>query len=113
MKKFFGEFKKFIAQGNVIDLAVGVIIGGAFQKIVTSVVNDLVMPLIGLITKGSDFASKFVALDGGTYATFYGGRLLLTVDVDAVAKCQSYNTEMTSLVVNHRAHETFYLKPNA
>lgn len=54
-----------------------------------------------------------IALDGGTYGTFYGGRLLLTVDVDAVYKCQSFNTEMTSLVVNHRAHETFYLKPNA
>jgi hypothetical protein len=54
-----------------------------------------------------------IALDGGTYGTFYGGRLLLTVDVDAVYKCQSFNTEMTSLVVNHRAHETYYLKPNA
>ena len=69
MKGFFKEFKDFAMRGNVIDLAVGVIIGGAFQKIVTSVVNDLVMPLIGLITKGSDFASKFVALDGGEYAT--------------------------------------------
>lgn len=69
MKGFLKEFKDFAMRGNVIDLAVGVIIGGAFQKIVTSVVNDLVMPLIGLITKGSDFATKFVALDGGDYAT--------------------------------------------
>lgn len=92
MKGFFKEFKDFAMRGNVIDLAVGVIIGGAFQKIVTSVVNDLVMPLISLITKGSDFASKFVALDGGTYATIeeateagaailtYGNFIAVTID---------------------------------
>lgn len=54
-----------------------------------------------------------IAIEGGTYATFYGGRLLMTVDVDAKYKCQSFNTEMTSLVVANRAHEMFYLKPNA
>ena len=54
-----------------------------------------------------------IAIDGGTYATFYGGRLLMTVDVDAKYKCQSFNTEMTSLVVANRAHEMLYLKPNA
>ena len=54
-----------------------------------------------------------IAIDGGTYATFYGGRLLLTVDVDAKYKCQSFNTEMTSLVVANRAHEMLYLFPNA
>ena len=92
MKGFFKEFKEFAMRGNVIDLAVGVIIGGAFQKIVTSVVNDLVMPLIGLITKGSDFASKFIALDGGEYATIeeateagaailtYGKFIAVTID---------------------------------
>ncbi len=69
MKGLLKEFKEFAMRGNVIDLAVGVIIGGAFQKIVTSLVNDLVMPLIGLITRGSDFATKFIALDGGEYAS--------------------------------------------
>ena len=54
-----------------------------------------------------------IAIDGGTYATFYGGRLLMTVDVDAKYKCQSFNTEMTSLVVANRANEMLYLKPNA
>ena len=54
-----------------------------------------------------------IAIDGGTYATFYGGRLLMTVDVDAKYKCQSFNTEMTSLVVANRAHEMLYIKPNA
>ena len=52
MKKFFGEFKEFISKGNVLDLAVGVIIGGAFQKIVSSLVNDILMPIIGMIIGG-------------------------------------------------------------
>ena len=56
------EFKKFALRGNVIDLAVGVIIGGAFQKIVTSVINDLLMPLIGLLTGSVNFNDQFVPL---------------------------------------------------
>lgn len=62
MKGFIEEFKKFIMRGNVIDLAVGVIIGGAFQAIVNSLVNDIVSPVISLITKGINFADKFVLL---------------------------------------------------
>ncbi len=61
MKGFFGEFKKFIMRGNVIDLAVGVIIGGAFQAIVNSLVKDIISPLIGLIG-GTDFSAKTVVL---------------------------------------------------
>ena len=61
-KGFFGEFKEFIMRGNVLDLAVGVIIGGAFQAIVNSVVNDLIMPIISLATKGIDFSNKFIVL---------------------------------------------------
>ncbi len=68
-KGFIAEFKKFIMRGNVIDLAVGVIIGGAFQKIVNSLVNDIVMPLISLITGGIDFNNWFVALGEGDFAT--------------------------------------------
>ena len=59
MKKFFQEFKAFATRGNVVDLAVGVIIGAAFQKIVTSAVNDLVMPVIGLITGTANFNEAF------------------------------------------------------
>ena len=62
MKGFLGEFKKFIMRGNVIDLAVGVIIGGAFQTIVNSLVNDIVSPVLSLITKGANFADKFLVL---------------------------------------------------
>ena len=68
-KGFAAEFKKFIMRGNVIDLAVGVIVGGAFQSIVKSLVDDVVMPVISLATKGVDFANWFIALDGGEYAT--------------------------------------------
>ena len=69
MKKFFGEFKDFIAKGNVIDLAVGVIIGGAFSGIVTSLVENIITPLISLLTGKVAFADLFVALDGNTYKT--------------------------------------------
>ncbi|HVF91035.1 MAG TPA: large conductance mechanosensitive channel protein MscL [Blastocatellia bacterium] len=58
------EFKEFIARGNVMDLAVAVIIGAAFGKIVTSLVNDILMPPVGLLTGGLDFASLFVPLRG-------------------------------------------------
>lgn len=67
MKKFINEFKEFIARGNVLDLAIGVIIGGAFGKIVSSLVDDIIMPLIGVITGGVDFTQKYIALDGNTY----------------------------------------------
>lgn len=56
---FIKEFKEFISRGNVIDLAVGVIIGGAFQKIVNSLVNDIIMPVISLVTGGIDFNNWF------------------------------------------------------
>ncbi len=69
MKKFFGEFKEFIAKGNVIDLAVGVIIGGAFQGIVKNLVENMITPVISLITKQVSFTDMFVALDGNEYAT--------------------------------------------
>ncbi len=62
MKGFINEFKTFIMRGNVIDLAVGVIIGGAFQAIVSSLVNDVVSPVISLATKGINFADKFILL---------------------------------------------------
>ncbi len=65
----FSEFKKFIMRGNVLDLAIGVIIGAAFGKIVASLVNDILMPVISLVTGKIDFASLFVSLNGKEYAT--------------------------------------------
>ena len=61
------EFKEFIMRGNVMDMAVGVIVGGAFNTIVSSLVDDIIMPVISLATGKIDFTSLFVALDGGSY----------------------------------------------
>ena len=68
MKAFAKEFKEFIARGNVLDMAVGIIIGSAFTAIVSSLVDDIVMPLISLITGGFDFTSLAVALGEGEEA---------------------------------------------
>jgi len=65
----FAEFKKFIMRGNVLDLAIGVIIGAAFGKIVTSLVNDIFMPVIGLALGAVDFSNRFVSLNGKVYDT--------------------------------------------
>lgn len=62
MKQTLNEFKDFIAKGNVMDMAVGVIVGGAFGKIVTSLVNDILMPLIGLLLGGIDLTKMYVGL---------------------------------------------------
>jgi large conductance mechanosensitive channel len=63
------EFKDFLSRGNVLDLAVAVVIGGAFGKIVTSFVNDVLMPPIGLLLGGVDFQNLFISLSGKHYAT--------------------------------------------
>jgi large conductance mechanosensitive channel len=69
IKGMLSEFKKFALRGNMIDLAVGIIIGTAFSGIVNSLVNDIVMPVLSLLTNRIDFEDKFIALDGGKYAT--------------------------------------------
>lgn len=65
MKNIMKEFKEFISRGNVMDMAVGVIIGGAFTAIVTSLVNDILMPVISLLTGGMDFSSLCIVLGQG------------------------------------------------
>ena len=69
MKGFLQDFKRFIMRGNMLDLAVGVMIGGAFGSIVSSLVNDIFMPLIGLVLGGFNISGAFVALDGQVYAS--------------------------------------------
>ncbi|GGG28340.1 large conductance mechanosensitive channel protein MscL [Hymenobacter glacieicola] len=66
---FVSEFKEFISKGNVLDLAVGVIIGGAFGNIVKSLTDDVLMPLLTILTGGLDFKEWFLALDGTSYRT--------------------------------------------
>lgn len=85
MKKILEEFKKFISKGNVIDLAVGVIIGGAFQKIVTSLVNDILMPIIGIIIGGHDFSNLTLKVKDATIN--YGIFIQNILDFLIVAFC--------------------------
>lgn len=69
MKGFFAEFKEFAMKGNAFDLAIGVIIGASFGKIVTSLVNDIIMPAVGLIVGKVNFTDLFINFSGGDYAT--------------------------------------------
>ena len=85
IKKELSEFKTFIARGNVIDMAVGVIIGGAFGKIVTSLVNDILMPLIGTILGGLDFSSLSLKINDANIA--YGAFIQSVVDFLIIAFC--------------------------
>lgn len=99
MKKFLEDFKAFAMRGNVVDMAVGVIIGSAFGKITTSLVNDIFMPLLGLLTGGVNFGGMFYALDGQTYASMeaaaeagvgtvnYGQFIQCIIDFILVAFC--------------------------
>jgi large conductance mechanosensitive channel len=66
---FIQDFKKFMLKGDIIALATAVVIGAAFNKIIASVVADVIMPIIGLITGGTDFSQKFISLDGISYET--------------------------------------------
>ena len=72
MKKFIEEFKQFIARGSVMDMAVGVIIGGAFNAITTSLINDIIMPVLGIFTGSISFAEQSVTIQGAviTYGNF-------------------------------------------
>lgn len=85
MKKIFNEFKEFISKGNVIDMAVGVIIGGAFSKIVSSLVNDIIMPLIGIIIGGLDFTSLSIKVKDSTIQ--YGLFIQNVIDFLIIAAC--------------------------
>ena len=99
MKKFFEDFKAFAMRGSVVDMAVGVIIGGAFGKITTSLVNDIFMPVLGILTGGVNFSGLFYALDGQKYASIeaateagvgtlnYGAFIQNTVDFVLIALC--------------------------
>ena len=84
-KKHVNGFKEFIAKGNVVDLAVGVIIGSAFGKIVTSIVNDILMPLLGIVIGGADFTSLSVKIGDATVT--YGNFIQNVIDFLIIALC--------------------------
>ncbi|NMA50269.1 MAG: large conductance mechanosensitive channel protein MscL [Mollicutes bacterium] len=79
------EFKEFIARGNVLDLAVGVIIGGAFGKIVSSLVNHIIMPIIGIILGGINFSSLYIRVKDATI--YYGAFIQNIIDFIIIAIC--------------------------
>ena len=85
MKKILNEFKEFISKGNVIDMAVGVVIGTAFSKIVTSLVNDIIMPLVGIIIGGLDFTSLSIKIKDSEI--LYGSFIQNIVDFLIIAAC--------------------------
>ena len=87
MKKFFHEFKEFINKGNVLGLAVGVIIGGAFSTITTSLTNDIIMPIVSIFLGGVDFSSMSVALP-----TFYA------VAEDAAPNTLNYGSFISAVI---------------
>lgn len=91
MNKFMQEFKAFVLRGNVMDMAVGVIIGGAFQGIVNSLVSDVIMPVVTRITGGIDFKNWFIALDGSHYKT-------LAAAQEAGAATLNYGVFITAVI---------------
>ena len=91
MKKMLQEFKAFAIKGNMIDLAVGMIIGTSFNKIVSSLVNDMIMPLLGIFTGKIDFAQLYIPLDGNTYES-------LAAAQEAGAACFKYGAFLAGLL---------------
>lgn len=90
MKQFFQDFKEFAMRGNVVDMAVGVIIGGAFSSIVSSLVNDVIMPVITLLTGAADFSSLTFVLKAATdeseaIAINYGSFIQAVIDFSIIA----------------------------
>ena len=90
------EFRDFIARGNVMDMAVGIIIGAAFTSIVKSLVNDIISPVIGLVTGGVDFHNIFMALDGKSYPTLQAAK---EAGAPVVALGNFINQVITFLIV--------------
>ena len=93
-KSVFKEFKEFISKGNIFDMAVGVIIGAAFGKIVTSLVNDIIMPLVGIIIGGHDFTSltwkvKDAVINYGTFIQNIVDFLIVALCIFLVVKAMS------------------------
>ncbi|HSP41035.1 MAG TPA: large conductance mechanosensitive channel protein MscL [Gillisia sp.] len=88
---FFSDFKAFLMKGDIIALATAVVIGAAFNKIVSSVVSDIIMPLIGLLLGGEDFSQKFISLDGNRYET-------LEAAVEAEAAIITYGNLIDAII---------------
>ena len=111
LKTFRNEFIEFALKGNIISLATGIIIGGAFNKITSSLVADIVMPVLSLITGKIDFANMFIALDGNTYQTLdaarehtsviaYGSFLTIVLDFIIMAFSVFFIIKWVTAIIN-------------
>lgn len=103
LKKNIEEFKKFIARGNVIDLAVGVIIGGAFSSIVTSLVNNILTPILGLILGGVDFSNLAITFKNTKIE--YGAFIQNVIDFLIVAICIFIIVKIINKLMHHKKEE--------
>ncbi len=88
---FFADFKASLMKGDVLSLATAVVIGGAFGKIVGSAVDDVIMPIVGILTGGVDFTQKFIALDGNTYDNLAAAKT-------AGASCLTYGNLVQAVI---------------
>lgn len=103
MKKFLKEFQEFAVKGNVMDLAVAVVIGNAFGKIVTSLVNDIIMPLMGIVLGGLNFTKLELTLEDITLK--YGNFLQSIVDFVIIAFCIFVAVKMMNVVIKKKKAE--------
>lgn len=99
MKKFIEEFKAFALKGNMVDLAVGMIIGSAFTSIVNSLVNDIFMPILSIFTGKIDFSNMFIALDGNKYPTLEAAKAVTATINYGSFITQTINFLLMALVV--------------
>lgn len=88
---FLKDFKAFLLRGDIVALATAVVIGAAFNKIVSSVVSDVIMPIIGLLTGGENFSQKFIALDGNSYES-------LEAAIEAEAAIITYGNLLDAII---------------
>lgn len=104
MKQIIKEFKEFIARGNVVDLAVGVIVGTAFGKIVTSLVNDILMPSIGIILGGINFTNLTIKIEKSII--YYGNFIQNIIDFLIVAFCIfMFVKVINAITIRHKEKE--------
>ena len=95
---FVKEFKEFAMKGNVVDLAVGVIIGGAFGKIISSLVDDIIMPLVSMATGGASFVNKYIPLDGKVREAWEANHSLALEDARKLGAVFAYGSFIQTLI---------------
>lgn len=115
MSNFFKEFKEFAMKGNVMDMAVGVIIGGAFGKIISSLVDDVLMPLVSLVTGGVDFTGLVAKLGEDEHAAVlkYGVFIQNVIDFLIVALCIFLMIKAMNRLMRKKAEEPAPAQPTA